>query len=109
MLTAILKIVPCWELIDATSYKWIHLKTASPCYTGETLLNTYNRNTEYNLEIYCTTNSNGDFYTCFTLFFLQGNAVSLDQSKWLLFFLFPLFIGSHMFLAGRFFWHEESL
>lgn len=46
MLTAILKIVPCWELIGASSYKWIHLKTASPCYTGETSLNTYNRNTE---------------------------------------------------------------
>lgn len=46
MLTAILKITPCWELIDATSYKWIHLKTAFHCCAGETILNTYNRNTE---------------------------------------------------------------
>lgn len=71
MLTAILKIVPCWELIDDTSYKWIHLKTASACYTGETLLNTYNRNTEENLEISCTTNSNGNFYMLSVLFARQ--------------------------------------
>lgn len=109
MLAAILKIVPCWELIDATSYKWIHLKTASACYTGETLLNTYSRNTGENLEILCTPNSHGNFYMCFTLFFLQGDAVSFDHSKWSLFFLFPLFTGSHMFLAGRSFWHQESL
>lgn len=76
MLTVILKNVPCLELIDATSYKWIHLKTASACYTGETLLNTYNRNTEGNLEISCTTNSNGNFYMCFTLFFFCKTMLS---------------------------------